>query len=81
MLTTIEGVYRNGKVELNEIPKTGHGRRVLVTYLESDGEAETSPAQFIRLGMLPQLRTLTDEDFKAAEFHGDSNEGLDWSGL
>jgi hypothetical protein len=35
MLRTIEGVYRNGKVELTEVPKDACDEtRVLVTFLE-----------------------------------------------
>ena len=35
MLKTIEGMYRDGKVELMEIPKDVHDEtRVLVTFLE-----------------------------------------------
>jgi len=35
MLRTIEGVYRNGKVELTEVPSDVHEEmRVLVTFLE-----------------------------------------------
>jgi hypothetical protein len=35
MLRTIEGVYRNGKVELTEVPSDVHAEmRVLVTFLE-----------------------------------------------
>jgi hypothetical protein len=35
MLRTIEGVYRNGKVELAEVPSDVHEEmRVLVTFLE-----------------------------------------------
>jgi hypothetical protein len=32
----------------------------------------------ITKGMFPQLRDLTLEDFKAAEFHGDPDDGPDW---
>jgi hypothetical protein len=35
MLRTIEGVYRNGKVELTEVPSNVHEEmRVLMTFLE-----------------------------------------------
>jgi len=33
MLTTVEGVYRDGKIELNETPAGLDGVRVLVTFL------------------------------------------------
>lgn len=36
MLNTIEGIYRNGKIELTEIPKdVNDGTRVIVTFLKS----------------------------------------------
>ena len=36
MLNTIEGVYRNGKIELAEVPKDVSGEaRVIVTFLKS----------------------------------------------
>ena len=81
MLTTIEGIYKNGKVELLEEPGLAEERRVLVTFLENktDGSAMVpKKGQMLRAGMFPQLRDLTDEDFKAAEFHGDPDDGLDW---
>lgn len=37
MLKTIEGVYRNGKIELAEVPNNVHDEtRVLVTFLASN---------------------------------------------
>ena len=84
MLTTVEGVYKQGKVELTEVPEGVEGSRVLVTFLPPGGKgANGGPAapqkgEMMRLGMFPQLSVLTDEDFKAAEFHGDDDDGLDW---
>ncbi len=38
MLQTIEGVYRNGKIELAEVPNNVHDEtRVLVAFLASNG--------------------------------------------
>lgn len=35
MLTSVEGVYRDGKIELSELPgDVGEGRRVIVTFVE-----------------------------------------------
>jgi hypothetical protein len=36
-MLTIEGTYKNGKVELAEIPLQVNQSRVLVTFLESSG--------------------------------------------
>ena len=39
-LVTVEGIYKDGKVELIEAPGgIAEGRRVLVTFLPSDGAA------------------------------------------
>ncbi|MBW4484761.1 MAG: hypothetical protein KME14_19670 [Tildeniella torsiva UHER 1998/13D] len=42
MLQTVEGVYRNGKVELLEVPAASEGMRVIVTFLESSEELTVS---------------------------------------
>ena len=45
MLTTIQGVYRNGKIELAEEPQEiADNTQVLVTFLLCDCEAETTDA-------------------------------------
>ena len=72
MLTTIEGVYKDGRIELSEDPKTVEERRVLVTFLEggtANGSAKAESGRMITFGMFPELNVLTEEDFKAAEFH------------
>ena len=87
MLTTLEGIYKNGQVELLEPLQDVEEARVLITFLEpgsgrNGSELAAEPAktgQMMRFGMFPQLLALTDEDFKAAEFHGDPDDGLDWS--
>jgi hypothetical protein len=38
MLQTIEGIYRNGKVELLEAPSASEGVRVIVTFLDAPAE-------------------------------------------
>ncbi len=79
MMTTVEGIYRDGKVELTETLPDVQESRVLITFLTNgSGETPPKPGQMIRFGMFPQLQTLTDEDFKAAEFHGDPDDRLDW---
>ena len=40
MLTSVEGVYRGGKIELSELPEdVGEGGRVIVTFVEPRGVA------------------------------------------
>lgn len=36
--------------------------------------ALNKPGEMIRKGMFPQLRDLTEADFKAAEWHGEEDE-------
>ena len=83
MLTTVEGIYKDGKVELTEAPKDVQVARVLVTFLYSgrDMVADKAPetGQMIYKGMFQTDHDITDEDFKIAEFHGDPDDGLDWS--
>lgn len=40
MLTTIEGVYKNGRIELSETPAQTEEARVLVTFLPSNGSEQ-----------------------------------------
>ncbi len=73
MLTTVEGIYRNGQVELLEQPTNEKESRVLVTFIESQADAPLNgdkPAGMLRYGMYPGDRT-TEEDFKIAEWHGE----------
>ena len=37
MLTTVEGIYRDGKIELLQSPTHFRGTRVLVTFLPAEG--------------------------------------------
>jgi hypothetical protein len=75
MRQAIEGIYRNGVVELLEVPEDIQESRVLITFLPSPPQ----PAKMITLGMFKGDRPSTEADFKIAEFHGDAEDGLDWS--
>ena len=84
MLATVEGIYKDDKGELSETPLGNQERRVLVTFLDTEaahGLGKAAPGQMITFGMFPELNALTDEDFAAAEFHGDPDDGLDGAGL
>ena len=76
-LQAIEGVYKNGKVELAQKPQGISESRVIVTFLEDKSTSETG--QSIYCGMFAGSKQSTEEDFPLAEFHGDSNDDLDWS--
>ena len=70
-------------MELEEAPAGITEGRVLVTFLPNGNgtPAPKHPTQgrMMYLGMFPIDRELTEEDFKMAEFHGDPDDGLDWS--
>jgi hypothetical protein len=44
MLKTVEGVFKNGKVQLNELPPDVQEARVLVTFLPARGERDLEAA-------------------------------------
>jgi len=68
MSTTVKGVYRAGVIQLADRPAAPEGAKVLVTFL--DEKPKRAP-QMIRFGMFAGGRLTTDEDFKAAEWHGE----------
>lgn len=63
MLQSIEGVYKNGSIELSEIPKNIDESRVIVTFLEAKPKQQTR--QIIGASGQQLLRfagTITSED-------------------
>ncbi|MCC5617008.1 hypothetical protein LC605_18370 [Nostoc sp. CHAB 5836] len=77
MLQSIEGVYKNGKVQLSELPSDVSESRVIVTFLEA--KKPQTKKQIIRFGMFSGQKQSTEKDFQITEFHGDTEDGLDWS--
>ncbi|AFY41057.1 hypothetical protein [Nostoc sp. PCC 7107] len=77
MLQSIEGVYKNGKVELTELPPGISESMVIVTFLES--KKTQQPTQIMHFGMFSGNQQSTEADFHITEFHGDSEDSLDWS--
>lgn len=59
MLMTIEGVYRSGRVELDEAPQVGVETRVLVTFLPQP-DAEPSRRQELRARALERMNAGLD---------------------
>jgi hypothetical protein len=55
-MMTIEGVYRNGRVELAEYPEGVEQAKVVVTFL---AEAETGRTKSLRKGSASQVRSET----------------------
>ncbi|WP_414552146.1 hypothetical protein [Anabaena sp. CCY 0017] len=77
MLQSIEGVYKQGKVELTELPSDISESRVIVTFLEpKKSYKKKQPMQF---GVFSGNQQSTEADFEIAEFDGDSEDNLDWS--
>ena len=71
MLQTVKGIYRDGKVELDEAPQGVQEATVLVTFLPAES-AKPAPPRQIYFGMLRGAwKPMEEEDFKAAEWHGD----------
>lgn len=113
MLTTIEGTYKDGKLDVPNIPPGVPNGRVLITFLGNERKKSVNGGMLVRgkyspvevgheratdaasdsqvgstrppnaqiqFGMFKGDIDTTDEDLKIAEFHGDPDDGLDWSG-
>jgi hypothetical protein len=76
MLQAIEGVYKNGIIQLTEPPLGIAESRVIVTFLTTNRATQTE--QMMRFGMFAGTKQSTEADFQTAEFSGDSDDGLDW---
>lgn len=77
MLQAIEGVYKNGTIELTEIPTGISESRVVVTFLQTESTVQAKA--IMRFGMFAGLNQSTEEDFEIAEFLGDADDGINWS--
>lgn len=77
MLQSIEGIYRDGKVELTELPSDVLESRVIVTFVEPRNPLQHS--QIMTFGMFSGKNQSTEDDFGIAEFNGDREDYLDWS--
>jgi hypothetical protein len=76
MLQSIPGIYKGGKVELNNLPSNLSESPVIVTFLESN-KAQVEK-QIMQFGMFSGNKLSTAQDFQLAEFRGDTEDGLDW---
>lgn len=77
MLQAIEGIYKDGKIELTERPQGISEGRVIVTFLSTQSSSKNT--QFMTFGMFSGANQSTEDDFKLAEFSGDIEDELDWS--
>lgn len=76
ILTTVEGVYKEGEVTLSEVPAGITEARVIVAFLTPNGptqaQAESQAApQYLRFGQRPGLQQTTEEDSRMAEWGDD----------
>jgi hypothetical protein len=77
MLQALEGIYRNGVIELLEFPENIYESRVLITFLAAPSIPQ-SP-KFIQFGMFAGPGQSTEADFEITQFQGDTDDELDWS--
>ncbi len=77
MLQSIKGIYKEGKIELLETPNNLEESQVIITFLTS--QPVQKEQKFMYFGMCRGTNQSSDEDFSLAEFHGDSDDNLDWS--
>lgn len=82
-LTAVEGIYRNGKVELMETPAEMEGAKVVVTFLSADPNAieqQKQEREAARARMFARMRKGLDfggEKFNRAEIYEDRMNELD----
>jgi hypothetical protein len=71
MLITIEGMYKDGKIDLAEAPQGIDGAKVIVTFLPPENP---NVGRMLKLGQFAGPNMSTEEDFKMAEWHGPKEE-------
>ena len=55
MMTTIEGIYKDGRVEFTETPPDMPQGRGLVTFLQNGNRSSPGPkGEMIRRGVIPE---------------------------
>lgn len=74
MLKAIEGIYKNGAIELAETPSDISESRVIVTFLES--KLAPQAGERMRFGMFSGSNQSTEEDFRLAEFDDSADDAL-----
>ena len=71
MLLTVEGIYKDGKVELAEMPAGVKQAKVLVTFLQSE---TNTPPRLMVYGQFAGERMSSEEDFLIAEWRGEDGD-------
>jgi hypothetical protein len=72
MLLTVEGIYKDGKVEVAETPAGVKQAKVLVTFLTP--ETTAPPRYRMVYGQFAGERMSSEEDFLIAEWRGEVGE-------
>ena len=78
MTTILRGRIKNGRVELEDPSAAIEGAEV--TVMQPGHSLESDEHKPITFGMFRNWGVFDEEDFKAAEWHGDPDDGLDWTG-
>lgn len=73
MITTVEGIYKQGKIELFDLPIGVHESRVLITFLPK-AITPTMPRQMV-YGQFKGKQMSTEDDFRLAEWRGEAEDG------
>jgi hypothetical protein len=77
----IEGTWEEIARHGEELAASGKRLKLIIPSDEtpSGARSEARPAGRAYFGMFRGAKETTEEDFKEAEFHGDPDDGLDWS--
>jgi hypothetical protein len=77
----IEGTWEEIALHAGELAGSGKRLKLIIPADEmpGGGPTEARPAGRAYFGMFQGATQSTEEDFKEAEFHGDPDDGLDWS--
>lgn len=73
MITTVEGAYKQGKIELFETPVGVQESRVLVTFLPKT-MTPLAPRRMV-YGQFAGKQMSTEDDFLLAEWRGEEDDG------
>jgi hypothetical protein len=77
----IEGTWEEIARYAGKYVASGKRMKLIVPLDEAQTDAHplTPPVGHAYFGMFKDAVQTTEEDFKDAEFHGDPDDGLDWS--
>ena len=77
----IEGTWEEIARHAGELAASGKRLKLIVPSDETQSgtRSEPRPAGRAYFGMFKGATEATEEDFTEAEFHGDPDDGLDWS--